>query len=300
MFQISDVHIPACITTYDAAVRLHTKRRPWRGGGDDNIRPLGGRRQRWLTIRRDDNGDLVARMYQTDIIRWRPDGAIALMPFTTQGTSRVVNTLLRGTGCYAMYTGPLGPCLWLDHYAPRDAATIVRMNACGATVVQVDPQTKRFDRHAEEAPVMPFRRYTLDRAATRALYATYNLTGFRAWLAAWHALTPEDTTHPYIYRNAMMAAGDWAVGGPHAVARARGGVSDCDVWGAEVSPWDDTGRGRDAAEIAVAAASRGHSDHPARSPVPRRVPQHGADAPAVPHVHPVRLQPITHPRLRRL
>ena len=209
MFQISDVHIPACITTYDAAVRLHTKRRPWRGGGDDNIRPLGGRRQRWLTIRRDDNGDLVARMYQTDIIRWRPDGAIALMPFTTQGTSRVVNTLLRGTGCYAMYTGPLGPCLWLDHYAPRDAATIVRMNACGATVVQVDPQTKRFDRHAEEAPAWRHGRACSAGTASRALYATYNLTGFRAWLAAWHALTPEDTTHPYIYRNAMMAAGDW-------------------------------------------------------------------------------------------
>lgn len=203
MFHISDTHIPTC-ATYDAAVRIHTSRRPWRGS-DDTSRPLGSRRQRWLTIRRDVNDDLVARMYQTDIIRWRPDGAIALVPYRSAGTNRVVAALLRGTGIYPLYTGPLGPCLWLG--VAHDVANVIRMTpeAAFETVVQHDPQTGRYIRHPDQ-PVVPFTQYTLNRAATRALYAEYNLTGFQTWLAAWDALTPEPSVTE---RGTMRSVYDW-------------------------------------------------------------------------------------------
>lgn len=86
--------------SFDSALRIYNSIKPIRGRSDQNTRPLARRGSDILTIRQDpNNGDIVVRLYSTDIIRYYAQGdgcnnPIELGPYPSATTNRVVWSLL--------------------------------------------------------------------------------------------------------------------------------------------------------------------------------------------------------------
>jgi hypothetical protein len=86
--------------SYDSALKKHQSIKPIRGRSDQNTRPLARRGNDNLTIRQDpSNSDIVVRLYQTDIIRYKSGGdgynnLIELDPYPSVLTNRVMWSIL--------------------------------------------------------------------------------------------------------------------------------------------------------------------------------------------------------------
>lgn len=102
---------PNRMLSYDSALKKYQSIKPIRGRSDQNTRPLARRGNDNLTIRQDDNGDIVVRLYRTDIIRYDANGdgynnPIHLDPYPSVLTNRVMWPIL----------GPHVNTHWADRY----------------------------------------------------------------------------------------------------------------------------------------------------------------------------------------
>lgn len=79
----------ASFHTYEDARNYYEKTKPWRGK-DENVRPLGTRRQVNLTIRKV-NDDYVCRFHQTDVVRFHPDNSITFEGYASMSTNGVAH-----------------------------------------------------------------------------------------------------------------------------------------------------------------------------------------------------------------
>lgn len=83
-------HVPQ-VRSYLSAVMLESKIKPIRGR-DTSTKPLAGRRQDQLTIRKDAD-NIVIRLYQTDIITFKPSGEIEIFLSNFGLTRTTISTI---------------------------------------------------------------------------------------------------------------------------------------------------------------------------------------------------------------
>jgi hypothetical protein len=62
------------LRTYAEAARWEAEIKPIRGRSPE-CKPLGDRKKTYATIRKE-NQDIVVRLYNTDLVRWKPDGTV--------------------------------------------------------------------------------------------------------------------------------------------------------------------------------------------------------------------------------
>ncbi len=79
--------------SFDSAFKKYQSIKPIRGRSTDT-RPLAARRNDNLTICQESTGDIVVRLYQTDIIRYNDGGVIVLNPYPSALTNRVLHSIL--------------------------------------------------------------------------------------------------------------------------------------------------------------------------------------------------------------
>jgi hypothetical protein len=102
------------LLSYDSAFKKWKAIKPIRGRSDQNTRPLGRRGNDNMTIRQEEcSGDIVVRLYSTDVIRYRSYGdgnnnLIELEPYASSLTTRFVWSLL----------GPHVSPMWSDRDYP--------------------------------------------------------------------------------------------------------------------------------------------------------------------------------------
>lgn len=84
--------------TYSEAVRKEDSIAAYKKGKVKGLKPLAERRRHWLTIRLADNADVVIKMYDTDIITYRPDNTIIIQQdgWATASTHETIGAIL---GC---------------------------------------------------------------------------------------------------------------------------------------------------------------------------------------------------------
>lgn len=80
--------------TYADAVRWESEVKPIRGRKEE-CKPLGARNKSYASIRKD-NQDIVVRLYNTDIVRYKPDGTIIVNQggYPSQTTRKYLNAIL--------------------------------------------------------------------------------------------------------------------------------------------------------------------------------------------------------------
>jgi len=66
------------IINYADAVALHDKIKPMQSGAHKGLKPVGDRRKPQNQIRRGENGDIILKMYVTDVVTFEPDGKILI------------------------------------------------------------------------------------------------------------------------------------------------------------------------------------------------------------------------------
>lgn len=130
---------PSRMLSYNDALNKWASIKPIRGRDDQNTRPLARRGNDNLTIRQDTNGDVVVRLYHTDIVRYiAADGdgynnTIELTPYPSAMTNRVMWSLL----------GPHVNTHWADRYpysAPKHITEVGGRyyNTPGYALIQPD------------------------------------------------------------------------------------------------------------------------------------------------------------------
>lgn len=95
MFGPADFKIPYGATVdYAHAAKHEAEVKPIRGQPD--CKPIGDRRKTHATIRRTEDGSIVCRLYNTDVVRLCPDGTILvdLRGYVTQSTLRLLSSVL--------------------------------------------------------------------------------------------------------------------------------------------------------------------------------------------------------------
>jgi hypothetical protein len=169
----SNITLPAThIGRYAEAIQAHGKIKPIRGRSDTNTRPLARRSNDNLTIRVDDNGDVVVKFYHTEIITYHPDDSITLIPYASSMTNRVVWSIL----------GPHVNTMWSDRaYPAPDNITEVGgryyHTPNSATIQRYDSDTYQLVGGAK-----PFEVPKLDRKAGRQALRDVNFYTFQTWL----------------------------------------------------------------------------------------------------------------------
>ena len=66
------------VVNYAAAVALHDKIKPMMSGAHKGLKPAGDRRKPGNQIRKGENGDVIFRIYNTDVVTFEPDGQILI------------------------------------------------------------------------------------------------------------------------------------------------------------------------------------------------------------------------------
>jgi len=166
----SNIHFPASILSYEAALQRHNSIAPIRGRSTD-VRPVAQRRNDNFTIRLDPKDQSVAvRLYQTDIIVYRPDGTIELEPYASRLTDDAVSCILRG-GVTPQYDSPVGPVLWAK--AP-DSNGFKR----GYRIPDFAVLDKDF---RLIAGAKPFTKFTVDRKLSKAACRDSGFDQFALW-----------------------------------------------------------------------------------------------------------------------
>lgn len=205
MYSTSDKYIRTIHNHTDALMKWE-RSKPWRGK-DKNVRPLGGRRQTWLTVRKEQpSGDIIACMYNTDIVRWHADGRITLTAFTSSSTNTIVNSLIptvrpeygAGWGSHSHLLR-----VWQFNQATEwHDVTMVCMKGSTVTYREVHGDTKDQTRVQWENPardLVPFPHVHIDRKRANAWYRDSRLSDFLAFRRVWCGLHPEVMDYHYQY-----------------------------------------------------------------------------------------------------
>lgn len=168
-------HVP-CVHSYADALLYWENSKPWKDSkGEHDERPMGHRRKRHMTVRKNRAGDIVFRLYATDVVTYHADGSLSLDPYSSSLTNRVVNDLTP-PGIHPFYTFGRGCALHVGEraYLIGEGAHLVRVD--GTWEMSPDVRTQ------------PFRKVVVDRKVARELLKETNYSDFRAWLMAVRAL----------------------------------------------------------------------------------------------------------------
>lgn len=87
------------LRSYTDAANREASIKPIRGRAHE-CKPLGPRRKYYVNIRKDTSGNIIVRMWNTDIITYCPDGEVLVCGYTSQTTHQVLRTIL-GVGVYS-------------------------------------------------------------------------------------------------------------------------------------------------------------------------------------------------------
>lgn len=87
------------LRSYTDAANREASIKPIRGRAHE-FKPLGPRRKHHVNIRKDTNGNIIVRMWNTDIITYCPDGEVLVYGYTSLTTHQVLRTVL-GVGVFS-------------------------------------------------------------------------------------------------------------------------------------------------------------------------------------------------------
>lgn len=172
-------HFPS-IDDYDAAVARLARSRLRRIAVIEGDRDLGTRRQRACTIR-DDHGTIAVRYHATDVLRYAPDGTVAITCYPSRNTG----LLLRAVAPWIR---------WVQR--PYDTTVLCVRTPDGARVVRPAAADLVLRPHGDGTATVvggattPITTYATDRKRMRAARVDVGVEGFTAWLTATQALTP--------------------------------------------------------------------------------------------------------------
>lgn len=163
--------------SFGSALKKYNSIKPIRGRGDQNTRPLARRTNDNLTIRQDSTtGDIVVRLYSTDIIRYSADGdgdnnQIMLGPYTSVLTNRVMWSIL----------GPHVNTYWADrsHSAPSYITEVGGRYYNTPEFALIQPHWQGYFLMAGSKP---FEVPRVDRGRARQVLHDTGFSTFRTWL----------------------------------------------------------------------------------------------------------------------
>jgi len=123
------------LRNYDEASRWEAKVKPMRGRAVE-CKPLGARNKSHANIRRE-NDDIVVRLYNTDIVRYKPDGSIIIRQggYASQTTRKYLDAVL--------------PMWFASHQGGATTVALVGvpgsqiMHSNGDNIFTVDPNSVR-------------------------------------------------------------------------------------------------------------------------------------------------------------
>lgn len=192
---------PNRILSYASALKKHQSIKPVRGRSDQNTRPLARRGNDNLTIRQDETtGDIVVRLYQTDIITYKNDpqgdgynNPIELDPYPSALTNRVVASIL------APHVFPF----WGDRYPRNVPNHITEVNGRyyhTPNYALIQPQESGWHIIGGERP---FEVPRLSRKEAKQALRDANFYTFQTWLDTLIRLNldprPEDNWRTAVY-----------------------------------------------------------------------------------------------------
>jgi hypothetical protein len=209
-------NLPNRMLSFDSALKQYNSIKPIRGRQDQNTRPLATRTNDNLTIRQDEaNGDIVVRLYQTDIIRYLSDGdgynnQIELEPYCSVLTNRIVWSIL----------GPHVNTHWSIKQAsvPGNITQVNGLYYHTPELATVAPLQEGWQLVAGSKPfTVPY----VDRKKSRQTLKDYRYNEFKLWLTTqirlgvfegqtkyWH----NPTFHQYdVAKNLAEGPTGWAV-----------------------------------------------------------------------------------------
>lgn len=155
-------------------------------GDANNTKPLGFRHKKHMNIRREENGDIIIRLYSTDIITYHPNGTITLDHggYKTLSTVSLMQAVLPW-GIYPhLYHGAMWMC---GDYAEEGCATHTGHYCLPRkAVIEFNPETRNYRIHNPE----PVYVHHIDRKNKNLVMKEY--AGFLAYFKAVTALRAED------------------------------------------------------------------------------------------------------------
>ena len=186
MFGIRAENVPS-LNTYAEALARWENTKPWRGDRDENERPLEGRNKRNMTIRKVDGG-IACKLYHTDVVTYYADNTIEIDgSYASKSTNAFANSLACRHGSLSTADGydAIYTCSGSNRIVrlKDDIAVLNHVVDGGSNVVDMD-FTK------------PFKKYVLDRKATKPARDDYNYDAFREFLNAYSLTRGQDQSLP--------------------------------------------------------------------------------------------------------
>ena len=193
---------PNRLLSFDSALKKYNSIKPIRGRGDQNTRPLARRANDNLTIRQDDaTGDIVVRLYRTDIIRYSADGdgddnQIMLDPYPSVLTNRILWSIL----------GPHVNTYWADrsHSAPDYITEVGGRYYNTPEFALIQPHERGWFLMAGSKP---FEVPRVDRGLARQVLHDVGFYTFKTWLTTLIRLGQDPRSVAYATRTV-----DWRYG----------------------------------------------------------------------------------------
>lgn len=160
---------------------------PWKTD-PDGPRPLAARTQKWATLRREGDA-IVAKMYDTDIVTYWPDGTMRLRLYPTVSTQAVVNELLRWThtSVHCMTSLDHGLLQIDQHIYTLRGSTVTLQMPFGPWAFDERPTLVDAARDT-----VPFQVKQLDRTVARRAAKDSGLNTFLTWRKAYRAISTEE------------------------------------------------------------------------------------------------------------
>jgi len=192
---------------YTAAAKWESDVKPIRGRTPE-CKPLGDRKKTNVTIRREGD-DIIAKLYHTDIVRWKPDGTIIVRQdgHESQTTRKYLNALLAPH--FGSWQGATYVWRGMDDDAEKPSSAVgYLLHAHADNIFKGDPNNVSPLHFVNPKPCVV---HVKDRAGSKAVRERY--AGFIRYVKNIKKLmgdTPIESKPFYITTDGMleMAAGD--------------------------------------------------------------------------------------------
>lgn len=179
-------HMPS-VSNYGDALEAWSKGKPWRDQ-PDHIRDLGARRKKHMSVRKHENGDVIFRLYATDVVTWHPDNTVTLRSYRSASTDAFATALM-----------PLGAWASFPNVSLMNKAGEFRLFQVGKDgTITLRDTGETYKSHPDNTytynvlePITettPYRVARLDKKKAHAALKKYNYHDFAAWLKASYAM----------------------------------------------------------------------------------------------------------------
>lgn len=170
------------------ALGIHNRIRAFERGKNKGTKPLAERRRHWLSIRKDGN-DVVVRLYNTDIIRYKSDNTIIVRQggWSTSTTHETIGAIL-GTTVYRSKCKDWIRCGDNTYLLRANADNLFNTEDGGLTPINPTyPQIHLLNREEYKkarAPYLPFIKYAVGATKLRGsceVSMSEHIEAFGAW-----------------------------------------------------------------------------------------------------------------------